>query len=154
VADVGVDPARGHLIRFLDDLRAAETAGAAVFEVWIKSCARDGLRGGLRTIAEREAGNATLLAARVAELGGACEASVSEALRSAALGRIGSRDVPDDEKLGIVLAHYADDWSVTRPITRAIEQLDADLETRELLRLIAEGEHATVAWLRAYQASL
>jgi len=35
-----------------------------------------------------------------------------------------------------------------------LELLDPDLETRELLRLVAEGEGATVAWLRAYHASL
>ena len=34
------------------------------------------------------------------------------------------------------------------------EQLDHDLETREILRLVADGEGATVAWLRAYEAGL
>ena len=41
-----------------------------------------------------------------------------------------------------------------RPIVHVLDQLDPDLETRELLRLVAEGEGATVAWLRAYHASL
>ena len=44
--------------------------------------------------------------------------------------------------------------TVRRPIAHVLELLDPDLETRELLRLVAEGEGATVAWLRAYHASL
>ena len=149
-----VDLARGHVLRFLDALRAAEAAGAVVFEAWIAVCGFDGLRGGLRTIAEREAGNAALLAARLAELGVACEATVRDSVRAAALQRFGSGERSDEEKLELLLARYVDDWAVTRPIAHVLDDLDPDLETRELLRLVAESEHATVAWLRAYRASL
>jgi hypothetical protein len=57
----------------------------------------------------------------------------------------------DDEKLAGLLGRYPSDAAVTEPITRLIDQLDGDLETRELLRLVAEGEVATFAWLRAYR---
>ncbi len=146
-------PADG-LVRFLDALRAAEAAGAEVLTAWIAVCTLDGLRGGLRAIAEREAAHAELLAERLRELGAACTAAVDEPVRAAALARFGSPAVRDEEKLALVLARYPDDGTVTRPIATVLEQLGDDPETRELLRLVAEGEGATVAWLRAYHAGL
>lgn len=148
------DLERGIVIRFLDDLRAAEAAGADVLTAWIAVCRLDGLRGGLRAIAEREAGHAELLAERLREMGAPCTAVLGERVRAAALMRFGSDAVPDEEKLALVLTRYPDDASATRPILGMLQQLDRDLETREILRLVAEGEGATVAWFRAYYASL
>lgn len=144
---------RRRLLRFMDDLRAAEAAGAAVLEAWIGVCARDALRGGLRTIAEREAGHAELLAERLRELGAPCAAVLPEPVRAAALRRFGSATVPDEDKVALVLSRYPDDEAAVR-IRDVLRMLDADGETRELLGLVADGESATVAWLRAYQASL
>ena len=142
------------VLRFLDSLRAAEVAGAAVVDAWVAVCPLPSLRGGLRTIAEREAGHAALLEERLRELGGTCDAVVPDAMRSAAVGCFGSPAVADEEKLALVLARYPEETTVRRPIVHVLDQLDPDLETRELLRLVAEGEGATVAWLRAYHASL
>ena len=147
-------PGSGLVLRFLDALRAAEAAGAAVVDAWVAVCPLPSLRGGLRTIAEREAGHAALLEERLRELGGTCDAAVPEAMRAAAVARFGSPEVSDEEKLGLVLARYPEEGTVRRPIAHVLELLDPDLETRELLRLVAEGEGATVAWLRAYHASL
>ena len=147
-------PGSSLVLRFLDALRAAEAAGAAVVDAWVAVCPLPSLRGGLRTIAEREAGHAALLEERLRELGGTCDAAVPEAMRVAAVARFGSPEVSDEEKLGLVLARYPEEGSVRRPIAHVLELLDPDLETRELLRLVAEGEGATVAWLRAYHASL
>jgi len=147
-------PGSSLVLRFLDALRAAEAAGAAVVDAWVAVCPLPSLRGGLRTIAEREAGHAALLEERLRELGGTCDAAVPDAMRAAAVARFGSSEVPDEEKLGLVLARYPEEGTVRRPIAHVLELLDPDLETRELLRLVAEGEGATVAWLRAYHASL
>ena len=68
--------------------------------------------------------------------------------------RFGSPLVSDEEKLALVLARYPDDAAAVRPISRMVEMLGDDAETRELLRLIAEGEAATIAWLRAYHGGL
>ena len=65
----GSEPERDWVIRFLDDLHAAEAASAEVLAAWIAVCALDGLRGGLRVIAEREAAHAELLAERLGEMG-------------------------------------------------------------------------------------
>ena len=142
------------IVRFLDDLRAAESAAAEVFGAWVAVCRLDGLRGGLRAIAERESGHAELLAERLREMGVACTAALDDTMRSGALARFGAENIPDEEKLAQVLARYPDDQAATRPITGILEHLDHDLETREILRLVAEGEIATVAWLRAYHAGL
>lgn len=142
------------VLRFLDNLRAAETASRDVLAAWIAVCALDGLRGGLRAIAEREAGHATLLADRVRELGGVCTAEVAEPVRTAAMARFGSPAVSDEEKLGLVVARYPDDGAATRPIGRILAELAEDPETHELLRLVADGEAATIAWLRAYHTAL
>ena len=148
------DVERAWVTRFLDDLRAAEVAGAEVFAAWVAACRLEGLRGGLRAIAEREAAHAELLAERLQEMGEPCDAVVDDGIRRNALARFGSEVLSDEEKLRLVLRRYPDDESASRPITRILEQLDHDLETREILRLVADGEGATVAWLRAYEAGL
>jgi len=150
----GPEPEREWVIRFLDDLRAAEAASAEVLAAWIAVCALDGLRGGLRVIAEREAAHAELLAERLGEMGVAPSAVLAEPMRAAALERFGSERVSDEQKLAALLARYPDDTSATRPITEVLDRLHHDPETREILRLVAEGEAATVAWLRAYHAGL
>jgi len=142
------------VIRFLDDLRAAEAASAEVLAAWIAVCELDGLRGGLRVIAEREAAHAELLAERLGEMGAAPSAALAEPVRAAALERFGSAALSDEQKLATLLARYPEDTSATRPITDVLDHLDDDLETREILRLVAEGETATMAWLRAYHAGL
>src|SRR5439155_1092686 len=88
-----------HVGRQLASLRAAEAAGAAVVDAWVAVCPLPSLRGGLRTIAEREAGHAALLEERLRELGGTCDAVVPDAMRGAAVGRFGSPAVADEEKL-------------------------------------------------------
>jgi hypothetical protein len=148
------DVEREWVARFLDDLRAAEAAAADVLTAWIAVCRLDGLRGGLRAIAEREAAHAELLAERLREIGVPCTATLDDDVREHALSRFGSDAVGDEEKLRVVLARYPNDESATRPIDRIVEDLSHDLETREILRLVAQGEAATVAWLRAYHAGL
>lgn len=145
---------RSDVAAFLDALRAAEAAGAEVLNAWIAACELDELRGGLRAIAEREAVHASLLEERLRELCTPCTATVNELLRAAAVARFGSKELSDEDKIALVLARYPDDAAVTRPIARMMDALDGDPETRELLRLVAEGEGATIAWFRAYRRAL
>jgi hypothetical protein len=140
--------------RFLDSLRAAEAASAEVLEAWIAVCTLDGLRGGLRAIAEREAGHAELIEERLRELGEPCTAVLQEPVLAAALARFGSSSITDEEKLTLFLSRYPDDAAATRPFTSMIERLESDTATRELLHLVADGELATLGWLRAYHVSL
>jgi hypothetical protein len=112
------------------------------------------LRGGLAAIAGREATHARVLGERVRALGSVPSAILPDALRAAAIERFGARGVPDELKLGLLLARYPDDAAATAPIAAALGTLDDDPETRELLRLIADGEAATIAWLRGQHTAL
>ncbi len=144
---------RETVIPLLDALRAAEAAAEEVFGAWIAVCASPGLRGGLRTIAAREGTHARLLAERLRELGAAPTRTLSAGLRRAALGYVGASGVSDVEKIARVLARYPDDRSASAALDALAGGLCEDLETRELLRLVAAGEVATIAWLRAYHAA-
>jgi hypothetical protein len=141
------------VVPLLDALRAAEAAADEVFGAWIAVCASPGLRGGLRTIAAREGVHARLLAERLRELGAAPTRTLSAGLRRAALECFGASGVSDVEKIARVLARYPDDASAALALDAVAAELREDLETRELLRLVAAGEVATIAWLRAYHAA-
>lgn len=152
-----VGPERGETalaVAFCDALRAAEDASADVVEAWIAVCGADGLRGGLAAIAARERAHATLLAERLTELGGTPRACVAEPMLAAALARWGAADVGEEAKLDGLLARYPADEDVARPLGAVASVLAGDAETRELLRLVAAAESATLAWLRAYRAGL
>lgn len=142
------------ILRFLDAYRAAELAGAEVAAAWRAVCRLDGLRGGLDTIAEREAVHAELLDARIRELGGVTNARVDERVLAGAQARFASRDVADEEKLAHVVARYPTDEAATAALEAAMDALGDDLETREMLRLVAAGEAATFAWLRSYRRAV
>src|SRR5439155_253519 len=113
------------IVGLLDEFQAAERAGAEAVEGWVGVCRDARLRGGLKVIRTRDLGHASL-------------------------ARFGSSTVSDEEKLGLVLARYPEEGAVRQPIAHVLERFEPDLETRELLGLVAEGEGATVAWLRAY----
>jgi hypothetical protein len=159
--DAHVRPARGDaaeesasLVHFLDALRAAEAAAAEVLAAWIAVCAPAGLRGGLRAIAARETVHAALLTERLRELGGSPQVAVPAAVRATALATFGARDVGDDAKVARLLSRYPEDADAVQPIADVADHLHGDLETRELLRLVAAGEGATVRWLRAYHIAM
>ena len=148
----GPAPASG--LQFLDALRAAEGASAEVFAAWRIACRLPGLRGGLETIAEREATHAALASERLTELGGVARASVDGELVAAALERFGSPAVSDEDKLARLAARYIDDVVATAPLHAALDAFGDDVETREMLRLVAAGEAATFAWLRSYRRAI
>jgi hypothetical protein len=142
------------VLRFLDAYRAAEVAAAEVIAAWRAVCGLDGLRGGLDTIAERETVHGEVLSERLRELGGTPRARVAETTLAEALARFASANVSDEEKLGHVVARYPTDDDATAVLEDVVGDLDADPETREILRLVAAGEAATFAWLRSYRRAV
>ena len=147
-------PATAVVPGFLDVLRAAESANAEVFGAWRVACGLPGLRGGLETIAEREATHAALAAERLHELGGAARARVDDARVAEAHERFGTSTASDEQKLAFLAARYPDDAAVTAPLEAAIGAFGDDVETREMVRLVAAGEAATFAWLRSYHRAI
>jgi len=136
--------------RCLDGLRAAEAASAEVFVAWAAECARPHLRGALRAIAAREAGDAALLAERLGALGARPVAQVAESMLQAALEHFGGREVSDAEKVEAFLSHGAE--VAAEAATALASATGTDLETREVLRLIAACNRATMAWMQAARA--
>src|SRR5512139_1438917 len=84
---------REMLLAIMDEFRAAESFGVESLRVWLGACRIPMLRGGLRTIAEREAWHARVLAERIAEIGGKCEAEYPGPVRETALARLAATDV-------------------------------------------------------------
>jgi len=141
-------------VRFVDALRAAELAASDVVRAWLGVSRLAGLRGGLATIAAREESHGSLLAERLAELGGAAEASVPPALRDDALRRFGSAVEPDEDKLAVLLDRYPTDRAVSRPLRSVADDLADDPETAGMLGMIAGAEEASIGWLRAYREGM
>jgi len=141
------EPAR--VVAFVDALRAAEDASADVFAAWAAASPADGLRGGLAAIAARERRHATLLGERLVELGAQPVAALADGVRDGAVRRFGAADVGDHVKLTRLLErpHAA-------PVQAVANALGSDDETRAMLELIEDTEHASFAWLRAYHAGM
>jgi hypothetical protein len=144
---------REMILHFLDQFRAGETFGGEVFALWYAVSQDPAVRGGLQVVREREAMHGKLLAARIAALGGKCEASLAEKFQSSARARLGSPAVSDADKLADFVRRLPDVEGAVAPIRAVIEQIEHDLETRALLTNIVEDEMATVRWFHAAAAA-
>jgi hypothetical protein len=150
---IGADE-RDSVVAFLGALAAATDAAADVAETWTAACRSDGLRGGLRALTQRTAAHAAVLRGRLRELGGTPgRVTLSASLLAAARDRYGSTTIGDHEKLASML-HPADhDTTPVRMIEAFAASLAEDVETREILRLVAAGDKTTMVWLTAYRAT-
>ncbi len=137
------------VMAFLDQFRAGEALGEAFFGAWIAVCEDDGLRGGLRTIQQREGMHARLLEERLKALGCTPEAEIPVATFDAAMAQASSTEKDDAEKLLAFTSQFPDADAALAPIAETIEKLRADHETRGLLETICQDERATLEWLGA-----
>lgn len=140
---------RDLLVHFLDEFRAGETFGGAVFSLWAEVTGDPCIRGGVRAVCEREAMHGRVLAERLGEIGAQPRASLPEGFREAARNRLGSPEVSDRDKISDFLQQIPDAEAAVAPIRQVIAQIDDDLETRSLLEGILEDELATIRWLHA-----
>jgi hypothetical protein len=138
---------REMLVRFLDDFRAAEVAGAAVLAVWGAIAQDPVVRGGLRAIAHRERRHGDLLAERLREIGGECRAALDPGLAEAAHERLASTTLSDAEKLAGLVACHADIDTALRPMRAVIARIAEDQETKALLSAIVDEEVLTLRWI-------
>jgi hypothetical protein len=127
----------------LDELQAAEAAGAEALARWCASCTDAGLRGGLRVIQARDAAHARLAQRRLAALGGVPHGTVSRELDQLC-GVLAAPEVSSRSKLTILLARF--------PTPRAESPAPAardpgDDETRALIATIRDDDRASVRWL-------
>ena len=141
------------VVAFLAALRAALDGAAEVAMAWARVSPSHGLRGGLRAIAVRHSAHAALAGERLRELGGTSEATtIPPTVLAAALAWYGAPERSDDAKLARRLDPAGPSRAPVAAAERVAASLVEDMETREMLRLLAASEQATLAWLTAYRA--
>jgi hypothetical protein len=138
---------REKIMHLLDEYRSSEGFVAEYLGRWIEVSDHEGLKGGLRTIREREAAHSRLLEARLRELGGVPQAAVPEERRNQSLALYASPEKKDVEKLHTLAILFQDPADFMKPVTDLIEQIQEDQQSKELLRTIVEDEWASIKWL-------
>lgn len=131
-------------LTLLDELQAAEQAGAAALGRWIAACQDPVLRGGLRVVRARDLAHAALACARLEELGGRPHATIAPRL-DALCGLLGSSGSSDRAKLGLLLARIPE--GARDPFERVLGAHDGDDETRALLDGVRDDDRLSLDWL-------
>lgn len=144
----GAAPGRDDVIGFLDGFRAGEALGEASLGAWIEVSDIACVRGGLRTVQQREGFHARLLEARVKELGGTCTAEVPQKAYDAAMKQSSDPKKGDAQKVLDFTARFPDIDAALKPIHDLADRLDTDPETQSLLRTIAQDECSTLTWFQ------
>ena len=144
---------RDALIAFLDELHATQMDSAIAFAKWSAVCRTKGLRTGLMMIAERKAAHARMIERRVHELGGVLHATTTEyGNRLAAL--LGNVEISETQKLNALASLISEPQQAVAPITEFAAALTNDIESRQALRLLAEDELSSAAWLHDIATAL
>lgn len=129
----------------LDDYRCVEGFAAQYLGAWQAVAEEPRIRGGLRTVCGREQMHATLLEARLRELGGTPQC-IAPPERVLDLAYYSSSAHSDLEKLGKIAARLQDPEKVLHFLTQAIAQITQDHDTGALLSTILEDERASIGW--------
>ena len=141
-------PSREEIIRFLDGFRAGEALGEASLGAWIEVSDVACVKGGLRTIQQREGFHSRLLEARVKELGGTCTAEMPQDVFEGAMKQLADTEKGDAQKVLEFVERFSDVDESLKGIHDFADRLDSDPETQSLLRTIAQDERSTLVWLQ------
>ncbi len=136
------------LIAFLDQFRAGEALGEASLGAWIEVSDTACVKGGLRTVQQREGMHARLLEARLKELGATPSFEVPEAIYEKTMKGAADPDKKDAEKVADFVKQFPDVDAAIQPILDISDKLDHDPETQFLLRTIAQDERSTLVFLK------
>ena len=136
------------LISFLDQFRAGEALGEASLGAWIEVSDLACVKGGLRTVQQREGMHARLLEARLKELGATPRFEIPEAVYEKAMTGAADPNKPDAEKVADFVKQFPDVDAAIQPILDIADKLDHDQETQYLLRTIAQDERSTLTFLQ------
>jgi hypothetical protein len=136
-------------VRFLDQFRAGEALGEASLGAWIAASDVACVKGGLRTVQQREGFHARLLEQRIKELGADCRAEVPQAIEEATMRGVADPDKGDAAKVLEFVQRFPDIDAALAPIHALADRLDDDPETQSLLRTIAQDERSTLEWFHA-----
>ncbi len=135
------------ILALLDEFRCGENFAAEYLNGWIEVSDQACVKGGLQTIQQREAFHAHLLEARLRELGGDPQCTVPAERRDKELPFFTSKEKTDVEKLQSIAELLKDPEAALRPLTDSIDQIQADQQTKELLRTIIDDEMSSIKWL-------
>lgn len=138
---------RDMILALLDEYRCAENFASEYLGCWNEVSNQDCVKGGLRVIQQREAYHAKLLEARLRELGGNPQCTVSSDMRAKEMGVYAAKDKSDVEKLQYVADQIQDLPKALSFITDVIDQIQEDQQTKELLRSLVQDEMSSAQWL-------
>jgi bacterioferritin (cytochrome b1) len=136
------------LLDFLDEYRCAEAFAAEYIGHWIDVSPREYVKGGLRTIHQRESFHAALLEGRLCALGGSPQCTVPAARREKEFPFYTSPAKSDEEKLQKAVGWIKDPAKAIKPLTDVIDQIADDQQSKQMLRTIIDDELATIKWLQ------
>lgn len=148
VAKVVGEPTCEETVGFLDQYRSLEADAANWIGAWIDATDLDCVKGGLRTVQQREASHAQLLEERIKELGGSCTAEVPKSDREQMLKTYGGCECSDVEKISSLLEQVGDVEVALKPYYDFANRLDGDQQTQFLLRTIMQDERSSLQFLK------
>jgi hypothetical protein len=137
---------REMIMHLLDEFRSGENFASEFLGRWIEVSDQDCVKGGLRVVQQREGYHAQLLEARLRELGGMPQATVAAERREKDMAFYSSTEKNDCEKLASIAAVVKDPVVVLKPLTDAIDQIQEDQQSKELLGLLVADEMSSVKW--------
>jgi len=135
------------IMHLLDEFRCGENFASEYLNRWIEVSDQACVKGGLRTVQQRETFHAQLLEARLRELGGIPQCTVPAERRDKELQFYASAEKKDLEKLQSIAARLKDPAQALKPITDVIAQIQEDQQSKELLRTLIDDEMSSIKWL-------
>jgi Mn-containing catalase len=135
------------VLAVLDEFRCAEDFAAEYLNRWVEISDQECVKGGLRVVQQREAYHAQILEDRLRELGGSPQCTVPAERREKELPFFASTDSNDIEKLQSIASQLKDPAESLKPLTDAIDQIQDDQHSKELLGSLIDDEMSSVKWL-------
>lgn len=136
---------REAVIKFLEAVAPAETAGGEAVSEWLKTCKLDCIKGGLKMVVERESYHGRAFAQRLMELGGTVPQSVSPQLRES-IEYLCDTGMSDLAKLQKTVMRYPNPEETIRPLFEFADLIKEDQQTKEMVKLFAQDELSTLKW--------
>jgi hypothetical protein len=136
---------REAVIKFLEAVAPAETAGGVAVGEWLKTCKLDCIKGGLKMVVERESYHGRAFAQRLTELGGAVPQNVSPQIRES-IDYLCDSSMSDLAKLQKSVMRYPNPEETIRPLFEFADLIKEDQQTKEMVKLFAQDELSTLKW--------
>ena len=145
---------RDLILHLLDNYSTTEGFVANYLPKWIEVSRNEAVKGGLRTVQRREAAHAGLMKARLRELGESLTAEIPAERREKEIPFFASTEHTDEEKLKVLSDLFGDGEAFLSPVTKVINQITEDLQTKEILKTILDDERESVSWIQGMHQSL